>query len=143
MFRAAQRATARNGILSHSPSHTITSTVSATRKTSHAQYSSLQSAVKLSSIPAPHSGSITVVSLNRPQARNAISKQLLSELSGVVDGLQREGGKGSTRALILASETDNSFCAGADLKERVSMSPEEYISFLLILITNGMTDCVP
>jgi enoyl-CoA hydratase/carnithine racemase len=34
----------------------------------------------------------------------------------VVEGLHREGGKGSTRALILASETDNSFCAGADLK---------------------------
>jgi methylglutaconyl-CoA hydratase len=50
------------------------------------------------------------------QARNALSTQLLSELSGVVEGLHREGGKGSTRALILASETDNSFCAGADLK---------------------------
>lgn len=94
-----------------------------------ASYSSLQSSLKISSVPAPHSGSITVVSLNRPQARNAISKQLLSELSSVVDGLHREseGGKtGSTRALILASESDQAFCAGADLKERVDMSPEEY-----------------
>jgi methylglutaconyl-CoA hydratase len=45
----------------------------------------------------------------------------------VVEGLHREGGKGSTRALILASETDNSFCSGADLKERKGMSQEEYV----------------
>jgi methylglutaconyl-CoA hydratase len=87
--------------------------------------SALRSALKISSIPAPHAGTITVLSLDRPKARNAISQQLLSELSGVVEGLHEEGGKGSTRALILASESDNAFCAGADLKERLGMSPEE------------------
>ena len=87
--------------------------------------SALRSALKISSIPAPHAGTITVVSLDRPKARNAISQQLLSELSGGVEGLHEEGGKGSTRALILASESDNAFCAGADLKERLGMSPEE------------------
>lgn len=95
------------------------------RSTAACGYSTLSSAIKISSVPAPHSGSITVLSLNRPQARNAISKQLLTELSDVVEGLQREGGKGSTRALILASEADNCFCAGADLKERVGMSFDE------------------
>jgi methylglutaconyl-CoA hydratase len=87
--------------------------------------SALRSALKISSIPAPHAGTITVLSLDRPKARNAISQQLLSELSGVVEGVHEEGGKGSTRALILASESDNAFCAGADLKERLGMSPEE------------------
>lgn len=91
-----------------------------------ARYStSLQSAIKISSIPAPHSGSITVLSLSRLRQRNAISKQLLSELSGVVEGIHAEGGKGSTRALVLASESDHAFCAGADLKERLTMSHEE------------------
>ncbi len=94
-------------------------------KSSYACYSALSSSVKITSIPAPHSGSITVLSLNRPQARNALSRQLLGELSDVVEGLHREGGKGTTRALILASEVDNAFCAGADLKERVGMSQEE------------------
>ena len=94
-------------------------------KGSYACYSALASSIKITSIPAPHSGSMTVLSLNRPQARNALSKQLLSELSGVVEGLHREGGKGGIRALILASEVDNAFCAGADLKERVGMSQEE------------------
>ena len=115
LLRCALRHTSRNGFAGQ------------WFKNSYACYStSLSSTVKISSIPAPHAGSITVVSLNRPTARNAISKQLLSELSGVVEGLHREGGKGGTRALILASEVDNAFCAGADLKERVDMSKEEY-----------------
>lgn len=88
--------------------------------------SALGAALKISSLPAPHAGTITVLSLDRPKARNAISKQLLSELNGVVEGLHKEGGQGSTRALILASECDNAFCAGADLKERLDMTPEEY-----------------
>jgi methylglutaconyl-CoA hydratase len=87
--------------------------------------SSLGAALKISSIPAPHAGTITVLSLDRPKARNAISQQLLSELNGVVEGLHKENGEGSTRALILTSECDNVFCAGADLKERLGMSPDE------------------
>ncbi|KAK3116978.1 hypothetical protein LTR53_002125 [Teratosphaeriaceae sp. CCFEE 6253] len=92
------------------------------------RYSSLQASIKLSSVPAPHSGSIAVLSLNRPKARNALSRQLLSELSGVIEGLHAEGGKGSTRALILASESDDAFCAGADLKERLTFTPEEHVT---------------
>lgn len=86
---------------------------------------SLTSAIKLSSVPAPHTGTIAVLSLNRGRARNALSKSLLSELSGVVDGLHAEQGNGSTRALIIASESDDAFCAGADLKERFEMSLDE------------------
>ncbi len=118
MLRTALRHTSRNSIARQ------------WQRSRYACYSTqLSSSIKITSIPAPHSGSITVLSLNRPQARNAISKQLLSELGGVVEGLHREGGKGSTRALILASEVDNAFCAGADLKERVGMSVEECVTF--------------
>ena len=35
-------------------------------------------------------------------------------------------GKG-TRVLMLASEVEGVFCAGADLKERGGMSEEEYV----------------
>lgn len=96
-------------------------------KTTYTCYSTLSSSIKITSIPAPHSGSITVLSLNRPSARNALSRGLLGEISDVVEGLHREGGRGSTRALIVASESDNAFCAGADLKERLTMSTEEYV----------------
>ena len=91
---------------------------------------SLSASIKLSSVPAPHAGSIAILSLNRPRARNALSRQLLSELNGIVEGLHAEGGKGSTRALIVASESDHAFCAGADLKERLDMTPNEYVCCL-------------
>lgn len=50
---------------------------------------------------------------------------------------QRMGGaagvdqRGPTRALILASEVDSCFCAGADLKERAGFSADEYVLVLL------------
>ncbi|KAI5361632.1 Putative enoyl-CoA hydratase/isomerase, ClpP/crotonase-like domain superfamily [Septoria linicola] len=100
---------------------------------SSASGGSLSSPVKISSIPAPHTGSITVVSLNRPKARNAISRQLLTELKGVVDQVHSEGGKGNTRALILTSESDDAFCAGADLKERLTFTEDDTREFLKCL----------
>ena len=81
--------------------------------------------LKVSSIPAPHAGSIRILSLNRPKARNAISKQLLAELAREIKSISSEGEGGATRALIIASESDVAFCAGADLKERLTFTPEE------------------
>ncbi len=83
--------------------------------------------IKVFNSPAPHAGSIRVLSLNRPHARNAISLQLLRDLKRHVQMLREEGGKGSTRVLILASEVDNCFCAGADLKERAGFNEQEYV----------------
>lgn len=67
-----------------------------------------------------------VLLLNRPKARNAISKELLNALRFQVDAISAEQGNGPTRALVLASNADSAFCAGADLKERKGMSKEEY-----------------
>lgn len=103
--------------------------------------------INLTDLPAPNTGRIRILSLNRPAARNAISKQLLYELRTHIDSISSEyasdgsevpppsryGGaagsdmKGPTRALIIASEVDSCFCAGADLKERAGFTPEEYI----------------
>jgi len=35
--------------------------------------------------------------------------------------------RGPTRVLILASDVDSCFCAGADLKERAGFSADEYV----------------
>ncbi|KAH4221116.1 enoyl-CoA hydratase [Parastagonospora nodorum] len=88
------------------------------------------SAINVTNVPAPHSGSIRILSLNRPAARNAISRQLLTELHHQVNSIQSEGDAGPTRALILASEVDTSFCAGADLKERATFTQEDTANFL-------------
>lgn len=100
------------------------------------------SLINITTIPAPHTGYIRVLTLNSPRNKNAISKQLLQELSDEI--LQRHYeagyemkcfertqqraamGKG-TRAIIIGSEVDGVFCAGADLKERKDMTEEEYV----------------
>jgi methylglutaconyl-CoA hydratase len=82
--------------------------------------------IKVLHQPAAGSGNIRILLLNRPEARNALSRGLIKELRRHVDEIQAEGGKGGTRALILASNTDKAFCAGADLRERKGMSQEEY-----------------
>lgn len=74
------------------------------------------SLIRVTDIPAPHTGSIRILSLNRPKARNAISRQLLTELSQQTNRIRDEGPHGLTHAVILASEVDSCFCAGADLK---------------------------
>ena len=77
-------------------------------------------------IPAPHIGHVRVIGLNSPHNRNAISQQLLAELIGELQRLKgQHGNRGGVRALILTSEIDEAFCAGADLKERKSMSEDE------------------
>lgn len=112
-------------------------------------YSSSTPLINVTDVKAPTGGGrIRILSLARPSARNAISRQLLWELRGHIDAVAGEydsngdevppkkvfGGaagvdeKGPTRALILASEVDSCFCAGADLKERAGFSAEEYAS---------------
>lgn len=109
-------------------------------------YSTSSPLITLTDLPSPSTGRIRILSLNRPSARNAISRQLLSELRGHIDAIAAEytsdgheippsrmygenGGvdhKGPTRALILASDVPSTFCAGADLKERAGFSEAEY-----------------
>lgn len=108
--------------------------------------SSSEPLIRVTNIPAAGSGHIRLLELNRPEARNAISKALLSSLRAEIDAVRNQYGpegeelppvvrfggaagpdqKGPTRALVLASAIDTSFCAGADLKERRGWSYEEY-----------------
>lgn len=106
----------------------------------------------MTDLPAPNSGHIRILELNRPLARNAISRALLYSLREEIDAIhaqydaatgdelpqpswaKRFGGaagqdeKGPTRALIIASAVDSCFCSGADLKERRGFTPEEYVT---------------
>lgn len=75
--------------------------------------------------PAPHNGTITLLLLNRPESRNAISTALLSQLSTSIATLPPD-----TRALLLASAVPGIFCAGADLKERRTFTKRQTTDFL-------------
>jgi enoyl-CoA hydratase len=59
------------------------------------------------------SDGVAVVTLNRPQAMNALSRELLDELARAIDELATDA---RVRVLILTG-TGRAFCAGLDLKE--------------------------
>ncbi|KAL6852632.1 hypothetical protein ACO1O0_007180 [Amphichorda felina] len=100
--------------------------------------------ITVTNLPAPNSGHIRVLELNRPSARNAISRDLLAALRAEVDDVHSQYGPngeeiaapgqlaqlGPTRALVLASAVDTCFCAGADLKERRGFTQQETADFL-------------
>ncbi|KAH7911567.1 ClpP/crotonase-like domain-containing protein [Hygrophoropsis aurantiaca] len=70
---------------------------------------------------------IACLSLNRPQSKNAISLRLLQELRECLDTVKYDK---SVRALIIRSTTLGSFCAGADLTERRTMTQVQVAKFL-------------
>ncbi|XP_023299470.2 methylglutaconyl-CoA hydratase, mitochondrial [Lucilia cuprina] len=70
---------------------------------------------------------ITVLGLNRPEAKNAFSRGLVETFSDILSELKRDN---QSRVVILRSLTPGIFCAGADLKERKSMKQEDVSAFV-------------
>ena len=58
---------------------------------------------------------VATVTLDRPEALNAISTELALALAGAVEPLATDR---SVRAVVLAAAGERAFCAGADLKQR-------------------------
>ncbi|XP_058268164.1 methylglutaconyl-CoA hydratase, mitochondrial isoform X2 [Hemibagrus wyckioides] len=78
---------------------------------------------------------IVVFGLNRPKAKNAISKNLVKEMSEAVESVKKNN---KVRSVILCSMVPGVFCAGADLKERAKMHQSEvgpFVSKARALIT--------
>lgn len=67
-------------------------------------------------------GSIGLITLSRPEAANAMSVQLLHELSDTLDQIN---GDPAVRVVLLTGAGEKVFCAGADLKERKGMSDRQ------------------
>ena len=65
---------------------------------------------------------IAVVTLNRPQALNALNKGLLDDLSTFFDEIKSND---DIRVIILTGAGEKSFVAGADIKEFASFNAEE------------------
>jgi enoyl-CoA hydratase/carnithine racemase len=61
-------------------------------------------------------GPVGIVALNRPEKRNALSLELLQELSGLLTMI---GGSGEVRAVIIKGE-GKVFCAGHDIGQLVN-----------------------
>lgn len=65
---------------------------------------------------------VAVVLLNRDDAANALSVQMLHEINEVLEEIHYNR---SIRAVIVTGAGEKAFCAGADLKERKGMNEEE------------------
>ena len=63
---------------------------------------------------------IATVTLNRPEARNALNRTLIRELG---DALEALDGDAQARAIVLRGAGDRAFCAGADLKGMFQEAP--------------------
>ena len=71
-----------------------------------------------------HEGAVTTVSLNRPDAHNALNAALISDLTQVFDDLAESE---EVRVVVMAGE-GRSFCAGADIgymRDTAGLSYEE------------------
>jgi enoyl-CoA hydratase len=60
---------------------------------------------------------IAVLRLNRPEALNALSFQIIREISSALDQVAGWGDARAARALIITGAGEKAFCAGADIKE--------------------------
>jgi enoyl-CoA hydratase/carnithine racemase len=72
-------------------------------------------------------GPVEIWTLDAEDTRNAISRAVLAELEARV---ARVSGGQEVRAVVLTGAGDKAFCAGADLKERATMSEAEVRAFL-------------
>lgn len=67
-------------------------------------------------------GSIVRLTLNRPEAANALSNELINAL---FEALDQVNSSKNVRCIIITGSGEKAFCAGADLKERSKMKDEE------------------
>jgi methylglutaconyl-CoA hydratase len=76
----------------------------------------------MSTLSVARRGKAALVTIERPDRRNALDRATVSELGRVGREL---AGQADLRAVVLTGSVDRAFCAGADLKERASMTDDE------------------
>jgi enoyl-CoA hydratase len=89
--------------------------------------------VDYQSILVSHEGAVAVVTLNRPQALNALNSELLRELVTALEGFDDDD---AVRAIVLTG-SDRAFAAGADIKE---MAPQSYMDMFKSNFFAGAAD---
>ena len=70
-------------------------------------------------------GAVGVITINRPEALNALNSAVLDELSAVIDGVDCN----EIRCLIVTGAGEKSFVAGADIGEMSELSHAEGVAF--------------
>jgi len=70
---------------------------------------------------------IAVFSMSRPKAKNSFSRNMVKQFKLAVDAVKFNR---DVRVVVIRSVVPGIFCAGADLKERAKMKPEEVGPFV-------------
>ncbi len=79
----------------------------------------------------PHDdGRIVVLTLDRPEVRNAISRRLAQEL---LDACTHLASEPSIRAVVVTGTGERAFCAGADLTERRTFTAADRLDHLVAI----------
>lgn len=78
--------------------------------------------MSLVTVEKSHHPGVTLVTLNRAERHNALSKALIDELDRCIDHLRDDA---ETRCFVLTGAGERSFCAGADILEQALMTPSE------------------
>jgi len=73
---------------------------------------------------------IAVFSMSRAKAKNSFSRNMVTQLRLAIDAVRFDR---SVRVVVIRSAIPGIFCAGADLKERVAMTPDEVGPFVASL----------
>ena len=68
-------------------------------------------------------GMVGVITLNRPQALNALSAKMVAELVAALDAFEKDEG---VRCVVIAGN-DRAFSAGADIKEMADMTAVQMV----------------
>ena len=68
-------------------------------------------------------GPLAVLTLDRPERLNAISRAMSAELADVVAGLEAD----DTVRVLIVTGAGRAFCAGADIKERAEQPDEDAV----------------
>jgi enoyl-CoA hydratase/carnithine racemase len=72
-------------------------------------------------------GAVRILTLNRPDRMNALSRKLVAEIGEAARSASETKG---VRAVVVTGAGGKAFCAGADLKERTAMTEEDVSAFL-------------
>jgi enoyl-CoA hydratase len=76
-------------------------------------------------------GAVGLITLNRPQALNALCDALIRELGAALDGFERDNAIGA----VVLTGSEKAFAAGADIKEMANLTFVD--CYLQDFITNG------
>ncbi|GFO45003.1 methylglutaconyl-coa hydratase, mitochondrial-like [Plakobranchus ocellatus] len=99
---------------------------STSSETSSQQEQSPEDEFTLSMLDGEREG-IAVMSMRRFRYKNAMSRNMIQRF---MDSMEEVKFNSKIRVVVLRSEVPGVFCAGADLKERIKMSPKEVGAFL-------------